>query len=88
MPLPTRQHELRLSSGRLIRLDFAWVPHRVTLESEGRRWHATRGDFERDIARTNELQADGWQVLRAGWTDVHHRPGQIEALLRQVLGRA
>jgi very-short-patch-repair endonuclease len=68
----------------VVRLDLAWPDRRIGLEADGRRWHATSADFERDMARANSIAMTGWRLLRFGWNDVHHDPATVIALLRQL----
>ncbi|MDQ3916056.1 MAG: endonuclease domain-containing protein [Actinomycetota bacterium] len=67
------------------RLDFAWPPHRVALEADGRRWHSTQDDFARDRRKHNLLVADGWRVLRVTWDDVTERPHHVVEEVRRLL---
>jgi hypothetical protein len=85
MPEPVVQHELRCSDRRGVRLDFAWPDRRIGVEADGRRWHATSTDFERDMARANSISMTGWRLFRFGWNEVHHDPSGVVAVLREVL---
>jgi very-short-patch-repair endonuclease len=85
VPSPVVQHEVRCADGRVARLDLAWPEQRIAVEADGRRWHSTSADFERDMARANSISASGWTLYRFGWSDVHQRPATVEALLRRVL---
>jgi hypothetical protein len=87
-PEPVPQHEVRGHDGRTVRLDFAWPALRIAVEADGRRWHSTTADFERDMARANRLAISGWQLLRFGWNDVHHDPARVIGLLRCAFGLA
>jgi predicted transcriptional regulator of viral defense system len=83
VPPPVPQHELRCVDGRRVRLDFAWPADRVAVEADGRRWHATTADFERDLARGNSITASGWSLYRFGWADVRERrAGTVAAIHR------
>jgi predicted transcriptional regulator of viral defense system len=83
VPPPVPQHELRCVDGRRARLDFAWPAARVAVEADGRRWHATTADFERDLARGNSITASGWSLYRFGWADVRERrAGTVAAIHR------
>ena len=80
LPPHRREH---LVSG--FRLDFAWPEARVALEADGRRWHSSTADFERDRAKSNVLTVRGWRVLRATWRDLDE-PGPLIATLKGLLG--
>ena len=60
--LPEPGVEVRDTWGHPLRLDFAYVPERVAVETDGRQFH---GDdvFERDRARLSRLAAQGWRVM-------------------------
>lgn len=85
---PVLQHELTCADGRLVRLDFAWPDRRVAAETDGRRWHATRTDFEDTMARSNSIERTGWAHYRYGWSAVHDTPRVIRAELTAALAPA
>jgi very-short-patch-repair endonuclease len=78
------QHELRCVDGRRVRLDFAWPVERVAVEADGRRWHATTADFERDRVRGNSITASGWALYRFGWSDVRERRAGVVASIHRA----
>jgi predicted transcriptional regulator of viral defense system len=83
VPPPVPQYELRCVDGRRVRLDFAWPDAGVAVEADGRRWHATTADFERDRARANSITASGWSLYRFGWADVRQRrAGTVASIYR------
>jgi very-short-patch-repair endonuclease len=83
VPPPVLQHEMRCADGRRVRLDFAWPAEQVAVEADGRRWHATTADFERDLARSNSITASGWALYRFGWSDVRdRRAGTVASIHR------
>lgn len=88
VPEPVLQYEVEVPGGKRFRLDAAWPHMRIGIDADGRRWHATRGEFERDLARSRAITAAGWQHLRYGWADVHERPLALQAELTAVLTRA
>ena len=63
LPLPIQQYELR-AGGRQLRIDLAYPQARLAIEYDGWEFHSTRGAFDRDRARANDLQLLGWTVLR------------------------
>ena len=82
LPKPQREYAV----GRF-RLDFAWPSAKVGLEADGRRWHSSRLDFERDRAKDNVLTDRGWRVLRATARDLDDPGPFLEALARLLAGR-
>ena len=63
LPRPVHQHRVRIS-GRTVRIDLAYPDAMVAIEYDGWDFHRTRGAFDRDRARANELELLGWIVLR------------------------
>lgn len=87
-PPPVPQLEVVVGGGRRVEFDFAWPDRRIAIEADGRRWHATSRDFERDLARHNAVQAAGWRLYRYGWADVHQRPHRTRAAIADALSLA
>lgn len=88
VPPPVPQHELRCVDGRRVRLDFAWPEQRVAVEADGRRWHATSADFERDRIRGNSITGSGWALYRFGWADVRERRAGVVAAVHRAFRAA
>ena len=63
LPRPVGQHLIRLER-RPVHVDFAYPELRVAIEYDGWDAHRTRGAFDEDRARDNELEVLGWIVLR------------------------
>lgn len=59
------------------RLDFAHVPLKIAIEVDGRAFHTSSKDFERDRERQNQLVAVGWLVLRVTWSMINEDPGSV-----------
>ena len=87
-PAPVVQHEEVLPSGLRVRFDLAWPERRVSVEADGRRWHATAADFQRDLIRHNAVTAAGWRLFRYGWADVHQRRAETTSELTRLLARS
>jgi very-short-patch-repair endonuclease len=69
-PAPVLQHEVRVGSRLVARVDFAWPEARVAVEYDGL-WHV--GDVRQmvhDRARLNALGREGWQVLHLTTADL------------------
>ena len=69
LPQPVPQHRIRRGR-RTIRVDFAYPELKIALEYDGWNAHRTRGAFDDDRARDNDLEVLGWIVLRftSRWT--------------------
>lgn len=85
LPEPERQYEIRLPGRPAIRLDFAYAVERVAFELDGRRWHASKADRERDRFKANALAALGWRLLRFDWSDVHDHGGEVVRIVTGLL---
>jgi len=71
LPDPIRQHRI----GRY-RVDFAWPPPRVVVESDGFEHHGYRLAWKRDRRRLADIEAERWRVVIVTWDDVTRRPQQ------------
>lgn len=80
VPPPVAQYRVVWDGRFVARVDFAWPDRRVALEYDGL-WHAEPGQFAKDRARLNALQAAGWRVVFVTATDLHHP----ERLVARVL---
>lgn len=87
VPPPVVQWETSVG-GRSVRFDLAWPDHRLAVEADGRRWHATRQDFERDLVRRRAIAAAGWRHHPFGWTDVHERPDAVRRHITDLFAAA
>jgi len=74
VPAPVRQYELTCADGRIVRLDNAFVPQRIAVEANGRRWHAKESQVRRDRARRNSITNTGWRHYEYGWSDAVDTP--------------
>lgn len=68
-------------------VDAVWPAARLVVELDGWDSHHTRQAFQRDRTRSNDLQVEGWTVLRFTYADVVHRPDETVARVRRVLSR-
>jgi Transcriptional regulator, AbiEi antitoxin len=88
VPPPVPQLEAVVGGGRRVKFDFAWPDRRTVVEADGRRWHATSAEFERDLAGHNAITTAGWRLFRYGWADVHQRPDATRAASAAAVRRA
>lgn len=71
--------------GRVIRPDCAWPGQRLVVELDGRAAHGTRRAFESDRERDRILLADGWNVMRVTWRQLHDDEAAVVTDLRRIL---
>lgn len=72
---PERQFEPPWDPGR--RVDFARPQDRLLIELDGRVWHSSAADRERDRRKDELAMAQGWRTVRITWVDVHDSPGLV-----------
>ena len=63
LPRPESQFRV-IAAGRCLRLDLAYPEHRLGLELDGWDAHGSRGAFDRDRERANEVALIGWRLCR------------------------
>ncbi|HEV7772753.1 MAG TPA: DUF559 domain-containing protein [Conexibacter sp.] len=69
-------------------VDACWPDHRVVAELDGWGTHSTRDAFVRDRMRSNELQTNGWLVLRFTHGQVVREPDAVAHTIAVALRRA
>jgi hypothetical protein len=83
LPEPTSELDVT-AGGRRYRLDCAYVAPRIDIELDGRD-HLRPEVHDRDCERDNQLELDGWLVLRFTWRRFRTRPGQVVDEVRAAL---
>ena len=81
---PVRQHEVAIR-GRRYRIDLAYPEEKVAIEGDGFGVHSERQTFESDRLRQNDLQLDGWLVLRFTWRQITADPGHVLRTIADAL---
>ena len=85
LPDPVRQVDLGDDIAWIGRVDFAYPDVGVVIELDGRRYHSSLLDREADARRDAALLAADWRdVIRLGWDDILHQPGEVVARLRAL----
>lgn len=67
----TRQLRVRVGDA-LYRLDMAYEQERLVVELDGRAYHSSREQTERDMRRDTALATIGWQTLRFSHLRLHN----------------
>ncbi|MGH9291896.1 MAG: type IV toxin-antitoxin system AbiEi family antitoxin domain-containing protein [Acidimicrobiales bacterium] len=67
------------------RLDVAYRTCKIGVEVDGYRWHADPRSFRDDRRRRNALEAAGWRVLHATFSDSSDNFGDVIGLLKRLL---
>ena len=84
LPGPRVNHWIALPGGG-VEADFAWVEHRLVVETDGHRVHGTRHSFEHDRRRDRRLLLAGWRVARVTWLQVERESRELTGTLRELL---
>jgi very-short-patch-repair endonuclease len=66
-------------------LDLALPARKVAIEADGRYWHSTAQQRERDARRDAMLRAAGWTVLRFGENEINADAAACAASVARVL---
>jgi hypothetical protein len=87
LPEPLKQHEVYSAEGRLItRADFAYTsPRRILIYSDGLEFHSRLAQRIHDGRQTNQLQNQGWLVLRFLGPEIHRNPQSCVSQIKQAL---
>jgi hypothetical protein len=80
LPLPVTNC---LAGGRLV--DCRWPAHRLTVELDSYRYHASRHAWEKDRQREREAYARGDQFRRYTWGDIVGHPEVVVRELTPIL---
>ena len=67
-------------------VDAYWPRHRLVVECDSKRWHASWSARRNDHARDAKLQLAGLTALRVTWAEVRHRPELGAARIRPFVG--
>jgi very-short-patch-repair endonuclease len=66
-------------------VDAVWEAQRLIVEVDGRQFHDTAPQFERDRRKDGELMLAGYRVLRITWRRLTREPEQVIALIAAAL---
>lgn len=88
LPEPQLDYDVLDAQGRFIAcLDGAYPEWRIGLEYDGS-GHREQKQFERDMDKLAELDAEGWTILRFASRHIHRQPGVVLARVRAAIARA
>ena len=76
--LPLPEVEVTAGDDGQYRLDFSWRSIMLCIEVDGYVWHFLPEQKQRDDARRNRLQREGWTVIVYNWQDVCDEPGRLQ----------
>lgn len=85
LPRPTRQYPIPRNDGVRGLADSAWLPWKVIVEVDGRRWHQRIADMKRDRDRDLKAAGAGWQVVRPLHEHIVGAPEETARELADIL---
>ena len=87
LPEPQKLGEVYDSRGRLLlSADFAYLtPRRILIYADGLEFHSGLRQRIHDTRQSNQLQTEGWQVLRFLGPHVHRNPTDCVSQLQDAL---
>jgi hypothetical protein len=85
LPMPELGFGVRVLSGRVYKLDFAYVQQRVGIELDGHGSHATRTARAADNVRANALGDVKWRLRRFTYEQVMREPAAVAAAVKSAL---
>jgi very-short-patch-repair endonuclease len=85
LPVPEIRYRVRVLSGRVYELDFAYVDRDLGIELDGHGSHATRRERAADNVRANALGDVGWKLRRFTYEQVVHESASVAAGVRSAL---
>ena len=85
LPQPDRQSVRKDSEGKRRYLDAVWEEAKVVVEIDGAQ-HLDTQQYWDDMSRDNDLQIDGYRVLRFPSWLVRHYPEYVAERIRRAIG--
>jgi hypothetical protein len=85
--LPVPKVEVIVGRDGEYRLDFSYPDQKKAIEVDGYAYHFSPEQVQRDNARRNALEVEGWQFLVYTWLDVTHEPRRVAAEMAAFYGR-
>ena len=69
-------------------VDAVWDAQRLVVEVDGRKFHDTGSQFERDRRKDADLVLAGFRVLRFTWRRLTREPAEVVAIIAAALAHA
>jgi predicted transcriptional regulator of viral defense system len=89
VPMPQVNQFIVLDDGEeAIRADFHWPAHRVVVETDGWKFHRTRGAFERNRRNDQRLTVAGFRVVRMTHRQIKRQAGKMAGVIVRLLASA
>ncbi|MEP7023262.1 MAG: hypothetical protein ABJB47_05500 [Actinomycetota bacterium] len=86
LPAPKFNEPLHRADGTFLAIADAWWPEaRAVAEVDSREWHLDPADWERTMARHNEMARHGIQVLHFSPGQIRREPSRVTAAIAGAL---
>ena len=85
--LPVPKVEVIVGRDSEYRLDFSYPDQKKAIEVDGYAYHSSPEQLQRDNARRNALEVEGWQFLVYTWLGVTREPRRVAAEIAAFYGR-
>lgn len=76
---------VREDTAPIARVDLAHPAARLAIEVDGRAFHSSHADFERDRERQGQLAELGWLTIRFTWSMLTADPARVAERVRSVI---
>lgn len=76
---------VREDTAPIARVDLAHPTARLAIEVDGRAFHSSHADFERDRERQGQLAELGWLTIRFTWSILTADPARVAERVRSVI---
>jgi very-short-patch-repair endonuclease len=63
------------------RLDMAFPENKIAIECDGKEWHSSQEQIERDRNRDKYLEDLGWKIIRITGSDIYKKADEIVNLM-------
>ena len=69
------------------RIDLAFPKHLLAIECDGKEWHSSQEQIERDQRKDKFLKENGWKVVRVGGSQIYKSADEIARLIMGIDNR-
>ena len=63
------------------RIDLAFPEHLIAIECDGKEWHSSGEQLERDREKDDYLEKNGWTVVRISGSEIYRKADEIAGMI-------
>lgn len=83
---PIFEPQVRINvAGRVVRPDLVQESLRIVIQADSHAFHTSPAQIRKDCWRYDELNLDGWLVLRFAWEQVLRMPQWVQDVVRRAV---